>query len=229
MDERGRFLTAREHPQLLKIQSQVSQSGLILNAPAMPTFELPLPLAGTTQRLQITIWRDCLEVASAPAGASEWCSQYLGLQCRLVYMDDQCERSTDPAYSLNHDIVSFADGFPCLLISEASLEDLNKRTPLPISMRRFRPNLVISGCTAYAEDEWQRVRIGEVEFAVVKPCGRCVLTTIDPNTAQPHPQREPLHSLSEYRRGKDRGIYFGQNLIPRKLGTLRVDDVVEII
>jgi uncharacterized protein YcbX len=163
-----------------------------------------------------------------PSSADEWCSEYLGFECRLVYMDDLCERSTDPQFSLSHDIVSFADGFPCLLISEASLEDLNTRAPMQVSMRRFRPNLVISGCPAFAEDEWQRLRIGSVEFAAVKLCSRCVLTTIDPKTSEQHPHQEPLRTLGRYRRQPDRSINFGQNLIPRGSGKIRVGDRIEI-
>ena len=228
VDAQGRFLTAREHPQLLQIHSEINAPGLTLRAPGMAVLEIHEPMPGNGPRLTVTIWHDRVNAACMPAAADAWCSEYLGFPCRLVYMDERCERSSDPEYALNHDIVSFADAFPCLLISEASLEDLNTRTPLAISMRRFRPNLVITGCPAYTEDDWRRLRIGAVEFAVVKPCSRCVLTTIDPGTSAPHPQQEPLRTLGRYRRRSDRGIYFGQNLIPRGTGTIRVGDPVEI-
>jgi len=229
VDSHGRFLTAREHPQLLQIQAGISDRGLTLSAPGMPMLDLSEARPDSGPRLEVTIWHDQVNAAAMPATADAWCSDYLGLACRLVYMDERCERSTDPEFSLNCDIVSFADGFPCLLISEASLEDLNTRTPMAVGMRRFRPNLVISGCRAYAEDGWRRLRIGTVEFAAVKPCARCVLTTIDPRTSEKHAQREPLRTLGSYRRRANRGIDFGQNLIPRGAGTLRVGDRIEIL
>jgi len=229
VDRVGRFLTAREHPQLLQIQAGIQDRCLTLKAPGMAELKLNEARPDTGPRLDITIWHDQLSAAGMPAAADAWCSEYLGLACRLVYMDEHCERSSDPEYSLNCDIVSFADGFPCLLISEASLADLNTRTPITVGMRRFRPNLVISGCSAYAEDDWRRLRIGTIEFDVVKPCARCVLTTIDPQTSQKHAQQEPLRTLCGYRRRANRGIDFGQNLIPRDTGTLRVGDHIEIL
>ncbi len=224
----GRFLTAREHPRLLQIHAGFKGQVLTLSAPGMPVLELAEGRPEAGPRLDITVWRDQLSAAAMPASADAWCSEYLGLACRLVYMDEQCERPVDPEFSGSHDRVSFADGFPCLLISQASLDDLNTRTPLAISMRRFRPNLVISGCEAYAEDGWQRLRIGTVEFAAVKPCTRCVLTTVDPDTSEKHPAQEPLRTLGSYRRS-ERGIAFGMNLIPRGTGVLHVGDSVEIL
>jgi len=229
VDSVGRFLTAREHPQLLQIQAGIKDRALTLSAAGMAELKLDDARPDKGPRLDITIWRDQVSAACMPTAADAWCSEYLGFACRLVYMDEQCERSTDPNFSLNCDIVSFADGFPCLLISEASLEDLNTRTPMAVGMRRFRPNLVISGCRAYAEDDWRRLRIGTVEFAAVKPCARCVLTTIDPQTSQKHALQEPLRTLGSYRRRANRGIEFGQNLIPRGTGTLRVGDPIEIL
>jgi uncharacterized protein YcbX len=143
-------------------------------------------------------------------------------------MPDECERQVDETYARPGDITSFSDGFPLLLISEASLQDLNSRLELPVPMRRFRPNLVISGCTPYAEDEWQRIRIGEIEFEVAKPCSRCIIPTIDTETAQRNPDREPLRTLATYRR-RDNKVYFGQNLIHRGTGLLKVGDPLEII
>ncbi len=228
VDVHGRFLTAREHPQLLQIKAGFNAEALTLSAPGMPVLELDEARPDGGLRLDVTVWRDQLNAAAMPVTADVWCSEYLGLGCRLVYMDEQCERASDPDYSLHGDRVSFADGFPCLLISKASLDDLNTRTPLAISMRRFRPNLVISGCEAYAEDGWQRLRIGAVEFAAVKACTRCVLTTVDPDTSEKHPEMEPLRTLGGYRR-TERGIAFGKNLIPRGTGTLWVGDPVEIL
>jgi uncharacterized protein YcbX len=129
-------------------------------------------------------------------------------------------------YQVNNEQVSFADGFPFLLISDASLADLNQRLEQPVPMNRFRPNLVVSGCEAFAEDGWQSIRIGSIGFRVVKPCDRCVITTVD--QTQGIRGKEPLLTLAQYRRW-DGKIWFGQNLIHEQLGMLKVGDSVEII
>jgi uncharacterized protein YcbX len=143
-------------------------------------------------------------------------------------MPESTERRVDPVYAHETDITSFSDGFPLLLISEASLEDLNQKLELPLSMQRFRPNLVVRGCAPYAEDEWRRIRIGSLEFDVVKPCSRCVITTIDPETGQRAQDGEPLRTLSLYRK-QDNKVYFGQNLIHRGSGTLETGTEIEIL
>jgi uncharacterized protein YcbX len=114
-----------------------------------------------------------------------------------------------------------------LLISQASLDDLNSRLETPVPMNRFRPNLVVQGCEAFAEDNWQRVRIGSVEFAVAKPCSRCVMPSIDQATAAK--DSEVLQVLAGYRRGDDRQVYFGQNLVYSGTGKLSVGDTLEIL
>jgi uncharacterized protein YcbX len=144
-------------------------------------------------------------------------------------MTDELVRGVDPDYGQVGDEVSFADGFPLLLISEASLADLNGRLETPVSMRRFRPNLVVDGERAYAEDQWRRIRVGDVEFEGAKNCSRCVFTTIDPDTGVKDPTREPLRTLGGYRRKPQGGVYFGQNLIPRSGGAIHVGDRVEIL
>ena len=135
-------------------------------------------------------------------------------------------RPVNPAYGRPGDHVSFADGYPALLASEASLADLNSRLAAPVPMNRFRPNLVVDGTEAFAEDGWSRIRIGEVVFRVVKPCDRCVVTTIDQKTGKAG--KEPLRTLSRYRK-KDGKVYFAQNLIPDAPGTLRRGDPVEVL
>jgi MOSC domain-containing protein len=144
-------------------------------------------------------------------------------------MPDDLVRPVNRDYGEADDQVSFADGFPLLLISEASLADLNGRLPAPVEMRRFRPNLVVDGDLPYAEDNWRRIRVGDVEFAGVKNCSRCVFTTIDPDSGEVHPDKEPLRTLSTYRRRTQGGVYFGQNLIPRDAGVIRIGDPVTVI
>jgi uncharacterized protein YcbX len=143
-------------------------------------------------------------------------------------MDDDCLRHVDPDYSQPDDIVSFADGYPLLLISQAALDLLNAKLAQPVPMLRFRPSLVIAGTAPHAEDGWKRVRIGGVEFDVAKPCIRCAFTTVDFERGAFDPSGEPLRALLTYRR-TPKGVSFGQNLIPRGAGTLRVGDALEVL
>ena len=135
-------------------------------------------------------------------------------------------RPVDPDYATEQDQVGFADGFPFLLISQGSLDDLNARLEQPVPMQRFRPNLVVEGCEPYAEDGWRRIRIGASSFRVAKPCSRCIIPTIDIDSAERNP--EPLRTLMEYRK-RDNKVYFGQNLIHDRQGRIEVGMPVEII
>ena len=152
-------------------------------------------------------------------GGSRWFSDLLERDLRLVYMPGDVERGVDLEYGREGDVVSFADGYPLLVISEESLADLNARLAEPVEMRRFRPNLVVRGAGPYAEDEWDRFRIGELELRAVKPCARCVLTTRDPETGEAG--KEPLATLAQYRTVDDK-VRFGMNVIADGLGKLEV-------
>lgn len=228
VDHNGTFITARTHPQLATVQSRVEDDVLKISAGGRQELELAIAPAGR-EPLKVRVWKD--EVKAIPAGdqADEWFSGFLGTSCRLVQQSDALHRQVDQEFGLPEDEVSFADGFPLLLVTEASLQDLNSRLEQPVSMRRFRPNLVVDGDEPYAEDKWHRIRVGEVEFAGVKNCSRCVFTTIDPETGTKDPSREPLQTLSRYRRKPQGGVFFGQNLIPRSGGTIHVGDFIEII
>ena len=153
-------------------------------------------------------------------------SDFLQLDCRLVYLPDDQVRQVDPKYANPGEQVGFADGFPFLLISQASLDDLNARLDNPVPMQRFRPNLVVDGCSAYAEDAWRRIRIGDIEFRVAKPCSRCIIPTIDPLTATR--ADEPLRTLMGYRRW-DNNVWFGQNLLHDTPGVLAEGMQVEVL
>jgi len=143
-------------------------------------------------------------------------------------MPDETRRQDNPLYAVGDSIVSFADGYPFLLIGESSLADLNERLACPIPMNRFRPNFVVSGSRAYDEDAWKRIRIGATLFHVVKPCGRCVITTIDQEAGVRTGQQEPLRTLARYRLA-DQKVFFGQYLIADKEDEiLRVGDRVQV-
>ncbi len=146
----------------------------------------------------------------------------------LVHVDARMERPVDPRYAGPGERVGFADGFPLLLVSRASLEELNRRLPRPVTMEHFRPNLVLEGCEPFAEDSWKRLRVGGVELELVKPCARCVFTTVDPLTGVKARDGEPLRTLTRFRR-RDGKVLFAQNALVRRSGTLQVGDPVELL
>lgn len=228
VDDDGRFITARQHPRLATVQTAIDTDVLHVSATGHAAFSLPLrpPERHLTD---VTVWKDSVPAVLVGPQADAWFSEFLGLNCHLVQMTDDLVRGVNQDYGQAGDQVSFADGFPLLLISEASLADLNSRLREPVEMRRFRPNLVVDGDLPYAEDGWRRIRVGEVEFAGVKNCSRCVFTTIDPDSGRMHPDKEPLRTLSSYRRRPEGGVYFGQNLIPRSPGVIRVGDPVTVL
>lgn len=228
VDDSGRFITARQQPALATVQTALTDGRLQISASGRESITLS-PVPDERLLVRVTVWTDEVDAVSVGAQADAWFSGFLGLNCRLVQMTDDLVRSVSPGYGQPGDQVSFADGYPLLLISEASLADLNSRLPQPVEMRRFRPNLVVDGDIPYAEDGWRRLRVGEVEFEGVKNCSRCIFTTIDPDTGEKHPDREPLRTLSTYRRRSEGGVYFGQNLIPRSGGVIRVGDSVTVI
>lgn len=227
VDEGDECLTGREFPVLTQVRSQVEDDGLAVSAPGMEELRIPRPAASADTR-PVRVWDDECRAQSAGAAVDEWFSSLLGTTCHLVYMGDAAQRPVEFEHSRPGDRVSFADAYPLLLISEASLEDLNGRLDDAVSMRRFRPNIVVAGCGAYDEDAWRKIRIGETPFDGAKNCARCVFTTIDPDTGLQHPRLEPLRTLGGYRRGASGGVLFGRNLIPRGAGTVSVGDVVSV-
>ena len=228
VDTDGAFLSQRTHPRLALIGVEATSEGLRLSAPERPPLSVPTPDAAA-ERLPVEVWGDTVEAALAPAAAHAWCAAHLDAEVRLVYMPSESRRTVDADYAVRaDDIVSFADGYPLLLTTTASLADLNTRLDAPLPMDRFRPNVVVSGAEAWAEDTWRRLRIGEVTFRAVKPCGRCAITTIDQQTATRG--KEPLTTLARFRRDPTTGkVNFGWNLIPETQGTIRVGEAVEVL
>jgi uncharacterized protein YcbX len=196
---------------------------------------LTVPAPRQVGTVPVEIFRDKVEAVPAEdQAAHDWCSAYLGADVRLAYMDDPAtRRPVDPEYAQPGETVSFADGYPLLLTTAASLDALNSLIARgdhadegPLPMNRFRPNVVVTGTAPWAEDGWSRLAIGEVDFRVAKTCGRCVVTTTDQSTAERG--REPLHSLGRHRRVGGQ-LVFGQNLVPLSRGTIRVGDPVRIL
>lgn len=220
VDPEGRFVTGRQLPELVRIHVRLEPDGGL----RLPDGHRVAPTASGAAR-QVTIWRDPVAALEPDPAASAWFSQRLGRALRLVCGDPAAPRAVQGPGARDGDVVSFADGYPVLLISEASLADLSARVGRPVEMARFRPNLIVSGGTAYQEDDWTAVEIGGLRFDVAKTCTRCVFTTVDPETGERSADGEPLATLKSYRRRGD-GVIFGMNLIPRGSGSVRVGDPV---
>ena len=222
VDETGCFLSQRELPRMALIKVRIESDGLLVDAPGMSS--LVVPFRPPDGKLMLTrVWDDLVECQTVD---DQWFSEFLEVSCKLVYLPDESVRPVDAAYAEPGDRVGLADGFPFLLISEASLADLNARLEQPLPMNRFRPNLVVRGCEPFAEDGWSLVRIGKLAFRVVKPCARCTITTVDQESATKG--KEPLRTLARFRRAGNK-VLFGQNLIHDETGTLRIGDPVEIL
>ena len=231
VDAEGKFVTGRELSRLTLVRATPDVDALLLHAPGMPDLRVEAPRTDAV-RIDTAVWGAHVTPLLADAAAHAWLSTFIGVALRLVHMDDACTRRVkakyDGRYGRDDDVVSLADAFPLLLVSQAALDQLNGKLAQPVPMLRFRPNLVVAGTTPHAEDGWQRVRIGAIEFEVVKACVRCVFTTVDFERGERDPSGEPLRTLVTYRRTPD-GVTFGQNLIPRGTGTLRVGDAVEVL
>ena len=226
IDANNKFVTQRAFPKMALIDVSVTSEGLKILNRTEPDNVLTVPFQPiTSQPRTVAIWDDVVEAVTVSNEADQWLSEQLGFPAQLVKMPENTERKADPKYAKNGEIVSFADGYPFLIISEASLRDLNARLESDITMRRFRPNFVISGTAPFEEDQWKNVNIGAASFEIVKPCARCVLTTIDPQTAEKGP--EPLKTLATFRKVNNK-ILFGQNAVARTLATLREGDIVTV-
>lgn len=225
-DTDGRFITQRSHPSLALVTVSGDANEMKLGAPGMETVTVRADETGL--RRKVTIWRDTVEAAAGPASASEWFSKFLGQKCLLSFMADDCIRPVDLPSGQDPHQVSFADGYPVLVISTASLDLLNSKLDEPVPMNRFRTNLVVAGCEAHEEDTWERFRIGEVIFRAIKPCSRCSVPTIDQQTGQASANQEPLRTLATYRT-QPGGVMFGVNLIVEQPGVIALGDELELI
>ena len=228
VDDDGQTITAREFPKLVQVQPAITDRGLTLSAPGAPELSAR-HVDGATR--EVFVFDVLCKGVAHPPEVDAWFGEYLGTSCHLVHMTDECVREVLAENGGRPgDEVSFADECPLLLISAGSLRDLNRRAPRPVSMRQFRPNLVVSDTgVAFPEDDWKKVRIGEVEFDCAQACKRCVFTTIDPHTATKDEDQEPLRTLSTYRRRGDGGPAFGVHLIPRSRGVVHRGDPVEVL
>lgn len=225
VDAQSQFLSQRRLPKMALIQPRIEQDSLILSAPGQQELQLPLYPSGGDQ-IKVDIWRDhCLAKTVSPA-ADAWFCNFLQTECRLVYHPDDQIRLVDQRYAQTVDQTAFSDGFPFLIVSENSLNALNRLLQTPVTIQRFRPNLVLADCESFAEDSWRQIKINGIEFRLPKPCSRCSVPGIDPDTAISG--KEPLATLNRIRRW-DNHIYFGQNALHNQSGNLAVGDRVDIL
>jgi uncharacterized protein YcbX len=225
VDPAGEFITQREQPRMALIRVSVEHPHLRVEAPGMPKLTLPLePMGG--RPMKVRVWRDQVEAWLPDQQADRWFTECLGLPCGLAYMPEDILRPVDPQYAAPWREISFADGFPFLIIGQGSLDDLNRRLTEPVSMNRFRPNLVIEGAPPFAEDRWRQIRIGDLAFELVKPCARCVITTTDQATAARGV--EPLRTLATYRTSGS-SVMFGQNALHDSAGWVKRGEGVEVL
>lgn len=225
VDSSARFVSGRKVPSLALV-AVVHLDGGLRVCVGGSSAELMLLSSGTRRVVQV--WGDTVDALDCGDEAARWFSDYCGMAVRLVEFDALSRRLVDPDHAEPGDQVAFADGYPILLLSQASVDALSERVGRPMSVWRFRPNLVVDGCAPHEEDLWRRIRIGDVLLDVVKPCTRCVFTTVDPDTGCFDADGEPLRTLKTYRR-LGSGICFGQNVIPRSGGRIRVGDAVEVL
>ncbi len=222
----GEFLTQREYSKLALVTPKVNNGSLELSAPDYDSIQLGIQTSGTS--VTVDIWKSKgVRAFDQGEEAAQWFSDWLGTPVRLVHIADGYKRLVNEKWAVHEDDhTGFADGYPILLASEEGLADLNSHLKSPVPMNRFRPNIVVKGCGPFAEDTWNRIKVGDVELAVVKPCARCVVTTIDKYTLEQ--SKEPLKTLGKYRKQK-LGAIFGQNVIPLNEGNLCVEMNVEIL
>nr|WP_226795106.1 YcbX family protein [Citrobacter freundii] len=222
----GTFITARQFPQMVRFTPSPFHDGLHLTAPdgssALVRFA-----DFATQDAPTEVWGNHFTARIAPVAINQWLSSFFSRDVQLRWVGPQLTRRVKRHVDVP---LSFADGYPYLLANEASLRDVQQRCPASVKMEQFRPNLVVSGAGAWEEDTWKVIRIGDVIFDVAKPCSRCIFTTVSPEKGQKHPSGEPLATLQTFRTAVDNGdVDFGQNLIARNSGVIRVGDEVEIL
>lgn len=222
-DEEGKFLTQRVHPRMALFKVHQTNGQYVISY-GQDKLSLP-PAPGTGAQRDARIWNDTVSVVEAGPVYHTWFSERLGIRCRLVAFPEENPRLIDPAYRLANESVSLADGYPILIIGQASLDDLNGRLETRVPMNRFRPNFVFTGGAPYEEDTWRNFRVGNGSFVGVKPCARCVLTTVDQERGVAG--KEPLLTLSRYRKKGDK-IYFGQNVIPVGFKTIYEGDEISV-
>lgn len=226
VDEQNMFITQRLYPKMALLKVEIKNDLLTIkhkqnNFP--PLTVQPFPY--NADEINVQIWKDNITALKYNHDVNDWFAEAIGLKCSLVHMPHSTKRNVDPEYA-NNKMVGFADGFPFLIIGKESLNDLNNRLEKPLPMNRFRTNFVFSGGKPFDEDNWKTIKIDNIVFHSVKPCARCIITTINQDTGIK--SKEPLTTLSTYRK-KNGKVLFGMNLVIEETGTIKIGDEIKII
>ncbi len=221
----GGFITQRTVPKMALINTSIDDGQLTLSTKDKEPHQVVLTTADS-EKMDVVVWKDSLRVSKVGDTTDDWLSGALGITCHLVYIEDDVVRQCDLDFSEEGERTGFADGFPILIVSEESLIDLNQRLEVPVDMRRFRPNIVIAGCEAFAEDNLSNFSIGSLPMKAVKICSRCPMPMVDPDLGARTGQ-EPIATLSTYRKW-DGNIFFGMNVIQQQQGVISVGDSLEV-
>jgi len=226
VDESNQFITQRKYPQMSLLQPEIKENLHIINHKQNKFAPLTVPLTPyNEEEINVQVWKDNVPAIKYSNDVNAWFAEAIGIKCKFVYMPDTTRRKVNRQYADNQ-LVSFADSCPFLIIGERSLADLNSRLKDPLPMNRFRPNFVFSEGKPFDEDKWKRFRIGDVEFRTVKPCARCVVTTVNQETSKKID--EPLYTLSQFRKVNGK-VMFGMNLVCEGSGNLNIGDQINFL
>jgi uncharacterized protein len=227
VDQSGGFISQRTYPKLALLKVSLEEDSLKVVHLNDPSKVLKIPILNSEgPEIEVRVWEDQVLAKVVNVQTSRWFSDFLGFETHLVVMPETSIRKVDPRYAVQGESVSFADGMPYLLIGQESLNDLNSKLDHPVPMDRFRPNLVFSGGMPYEEDSLKKIKIGKLNFNVVKPCARCIMITVDQDKGQKGV--EPLKTLSTFRTMNNK-VYFGQNMIALETGEINVGDSIQTL
>jgi uncharacterized protein len=229
INEQNLFMTQREYPQMALLRTGITEQGISVFHPEDIHERITIPFSETTnERITVKVWNDWCEGVFVSRDIDQWLSKRLKVTCRLLFMPDDSLRKVDARYAVaDSNVTSFSDGYPLMVLSQSSLDDLNSRLGQPLPMNRFRPNIVIAGANPYEEDEMEEFMIRGVHFFGVKLCERCAITTINQDSLATG--KEPLRTLAGYRM-KDNKVYFGQNVLYNSGGvSLKTGDRLEVL
>jgi len=222
--EDGLFMTQRIYPRMALFKTSLNGNNIVVRFES-DHIELPLQPTVTGNDQSVQVWDDTVTAKEVASSYNQWFSDRLDLKCKLMFFPEENPRPVDPKYKVNNEHVGFADAYPFLIIGQSSLDDLNSRMAEPLPMNRFRPNFVFTGGEAFEEDGWRNFTIGSNRFVGVKPCARCVLTTVNQDTAVKGV--EPLRTLATYR-NRNNKILFGQNLVAVDHNQVHVGDRITL-
>ena len=226
IDKQGQFLSQRQLPNMALIKARLTPQTLTLST--TQNNQLIIPLTDKAASFtSVKIWNASCRAAIVSNDASQWFSNFLETPCDLVFLPQTEKRHVDSHYANTGQTVGFADGFPLLVVSRASIDLLNSHLPQKVNIDRFRANIIIDGCEAHAEDEWSQISVNDIEIQLVKACSRCVIPSINQQTAKKH--LTLLKTLASYRRRRDGRIYLGQNGLHRSSGTISRGQLVTIL